>query len=375
MKRKLLQLSVVVLAGLAVLMLGSFDAFAVGVLDPIDRPATMSKNPERSVLLAVTTAGNRLVAVGERGYIIFSDDNGASWTQGSVPVSVTLTAVRFATPKAGWALGHSGIVLHTDDGGATWVKQLDGAKAAQLALDEAKAKKQAGQGDAEALDRAVENAELLMKDGPDKPFLDMYFENEKTGFIIGPYNLIFHTDDAGKTWKPLLDRVENPKGFHLYGIRPLGADLFMAGEQGTFLRSQDRGMTFGAVSTPYHGSYFGLLPLKSGELIIFGLRGNAFRSTDLGVKWDKVETGSAFSITAGRELKDGSIVMTTQSGDVVVSRDKGRTFKLVPLKEPFPISDIVQAENGSVVLVGLRGMRFIADPAKLGGPGTDGVDK
>jgi len=61
--------------------------------------------------------------------VILSDDDGATWHQAKVPVSVTLTAVSFGTPAKGWAVGHSGIVLHTEDGGETWVKQLDGIQA------------------------------------------------------------------------------------------------------------------------------------------------------------------------------------------------------------------------------------------------------
>ena len=38
-----------------------------------------------SLLLDVAHAGARLVAVGDRGHILYSDDNGASWAQAKVP--------------------------------------------------------------------------------------------------------------------------------------------------------------------------------------------------------------------------------------------------------------------------------------------------
>ena len=46
------------------------------------------KAPSHVFLNAVALAGSRLVAVGEHGVIIYSDDEGASWRQASVPVNV-----------------------------------------------------------------------------------------------------------------------------------------------------------------------------------------------------------------------------------------------------------------------------------------------
>jgi photosystem II stability/assembly factor-like uncharacterized protein len=290
---------------------------------------------------------------------VFSDDNGGAWNQAIVPVSVTLTAVHFVSAMKGLALGHSGVVLDTVDGGETWDKRLDGRDAAALILEAARAKADTGNVVHEAYERELANAQLFVDDGPDKPFLDFYFENEQKGFIVGAYNMIFRTEDGGSSWKPWLDHVDNPMGLHLYGIEPLGDDLFMAGEQGLVLHSADQGKTFNRLPTPYEGSYFGLVGTTWGELIIFGLRGNAFKSNDRGNTWQKIDTGLLVAITAAAELRDGTLMLTTQAGDVLVSRDKCDTFERLPLEGPFPFAAIAQAPNGSVVLVGLRGVRLI----------------
>ena len=96
-----------------------------------------AQGAEHSVLLDVVKTGNRLVAVGERGVVVLSDDGGRTWRQASVSTSVTLTSVQFASLKAGWAVGHSGVVVHTEDGGETWTRQLDGRTAAKLAVEAA----------------------------------------------------------------------------------------------------------------------------------------------------------------------------------------------------------------------------------------------
>lgn len=337
------------------------------VTDPLDRPAIRSERASSSVLLAVTNAGKRLVATGERGIILLSDDHGVTWRQAEVPVSVTLTAVAFATSQKGWALGHFGVVLHTKDGGATWRKQLDGVQAAQLALDAARS--QAREDNPEEVKRLITEAQLLVDDGPDKPFLDLYFENERSGLIVGAYNLAFHTDDGGQTWQPWLDRVENPMGLHLYGIAPANGDLYLAGEQGLFLRADRAVDRFLARPTPYPGSYFGVMTTPEEAVLIFGLRGNAFRSGDRGESWQRIETGVPVSVTAGTVLADGTLVLATQAGVVLASRDQGKSFAPIPLEAPSPFADLTQATDGSLVLVGLRGVTRVANPipAEAGG--------
>ena len=80
----------------------------------------------RSMLLDIAVAGERLVAVGERGHILTSQDQGQNWTQAEVPTSVMLTRVFFVDDKLGWAVGHDGNVLHSQDGGLIWALQRDG---------------------------------------------------------------------------------------------------------------------------------------------------------------------------------------------------------------------------------------------------------
>jgi len=58
-----------------------------GFVDPLDAPATQSPLAAHSLLQGVTKAGSRLVAVGQRGHVVYSTDSGTSWKQASVPVS------------------------------------------------------------------------------------------------------------------------------------------------------------------------------------------------------------------------------------------------------------------------------------------------
>ncbi len=328
---------------------------AAQAVDEMDRPAVVALSPTKAVYLDVTMAGSRIVAVGERGLIIYSDDHGRTWRQAKVPTSISLTRVKFATPSSGWALGHSGIVLHTDDGGQTWTRQLDGRTAAQLALDEALADAEhAGAGNAKA-QHDLANAQQLVKDGPDKPFLDLLFENDKTVWIVGAYGLIFKTEDGGATWKSWIDHVENPRGMHIYAIAEQGRTMYLAGEQGLFLHSTDHGDKFSIVETPYKGTYFTLSLLPTGEIVLGGMRGNAYRSTDEGRSFIKVQVPVPVSFSAAVVMADGTPVFANQAGMLLVSQDKGVSMRPLPAGNLPPIAGITEMGNGMLMTVGYGG--------------------
>src|SRR5215471_18758595 len=73
-------------------------------VDALDTPAVMSPLAKKSLMQAVTRAGSRLVAVGQRGHVVVSDDGGATWKQSRVPVSSDLCAVYFVDNRNGWAV-------------------------------------------------------------------------------------------------------------------------------------------------------------------------------------------------------------------------------------------------------------------------------
>ncbi|HYH23188.1 MAG TPA: YCF48-related protein [Azospirillum sp.] len=323
--------------------------------DPLDRPAVASALAPRSLLTAVTHAGERIVAVGERGHILLSDDAGVSWRQVRVPTSVTLTSVRFADARLGWAVGHGGVILRTVDGGATWTKQLDGRAAAQLVLDATP------KGDVQA----VAEAERLVRDGPDKPFFDLLVKNGREVLAIGAYGLIFETLDGGASWQPVLDRVPNPERKHLYAIRADGDAVYLAGEQGLLLRSNDGGRRFTVLDSPYVGSFFGLVVAPGGALLALGLRGNLYRSADGGAAWTKLELPTQSSFTGAVALGDGSVVLLDEAGTVWLSRDRGMAFDRQPQGRAFPFLDAVELAGGGLLAVGARGTATLSlAPAK-----------
>jgi photosystem II stability/assembly factor-like uncharacterized protein len=334
-------------------------AAAAGFVDVLDAPALVSPLSSKVLLEAVARAGKRLVAVGQRGDIVVSDDAGATWKQSPVPVSSDLTAVWFVDANNGWAVGHDGVVLHTGDGGDTWKLQFDGRRAAELtyAMIERKAAADPG---SDNLKKLLAEATRDREQGPDKPFLDVWFANANDGYIVGAYNLIFHTADGGKTWESWFDRTDNPKFFNLYGIRPAAGELYIAGEGGLVMRLDPATQRFVAVQVPYNGSFFGVMQAGNAALV-FGLRGHVLRSDDGGRTWTPVDAGLPAAVVAAARGTDGATLLADADGRVVSSVDDGRTFTRLPLGPALPLTGLVVAGAGRFAMTGPRGVRLTSE--------------
>ncbi|MES2260215.1 MAG: YCF48-related protein [Pseudomonadota bacterium] len=330
------------------LALGAAAAGAAPAADVLKTPAAPSALAPRALINGLAQAGNRVVGVGQRGHIVYSDNGGQSWTQARVPVSSDLTAVHFPSPRLGWAVGHDGVVLHTEDAGANWTLQLDGAAAAQAMLSHYTTVK--------AEERLLADARRMVEQGPDKPFLDVWFEDDAHGYVVGAFNLIFRTEDGGRSWLPCMDKVDNPKGFHLNAIRPAGDAVYMVGEQGLVLRKARGADRFIAVPTPYQGSYFGVVG-NAGAVIVYGLRGNAYRSTDQGAHWAKVDTGLQTGLTAATTAGEQRFVIVSQAGQVLLSADNGASFTALAQVKPGPASAVLAAGKDALLIGGARGLR------------------
>lgn len=304
----------------------------LGLLAPAGaREAVEAPLAIESLLLDGAAAGSRLVVVGERGHVLVSTDDGASWRQSKVPTRALLTAVHMHDGRIGWAVGHDAVILRTGDGGETWT----------------------------LVHRAPEE---------ELPLLDVWFRDEKAGFAIGAYGYFLATEDGGETWTP---RTVGKDDFHLNALVPAMARgpesrqagsrrLYIAAEAGVVYRSDDGGETWREMPSPYAGSWFGGLALDD-ELLLTGLRGHLFRSEDGGESWIRVPTGINATLTGAVRLPSGSIAITGLEGSVLFSRDGGRSVSSRRLPSREGISAALPLAGGGVLLIGEFGVRRLTD--------------
>lgn len=289
--------------------------------------AIESSRASQSLLLGITRAGQRLVTVGDRGHILYSDDEGQSWQQAKVPARQLLTSVFFYNDQLGWATGHDALVLHTSDGGVSWEIQY-------------------------------QDLEL------EAPLLDVFFLDEQRGFVAGAYGTLLRTDDGGASWEDMADELDNEDGFHLNAITGVkGAGLFVVGEMGVMFRSQDDGDSWEAVDSPYEGSLFGVLPAdKERTLVVYGLRGHVYRSADFGDSWQRIALQTPaggsfeFGLADGALLADGSLLIVGHGGAVLRSTDDGQSFRAELRPDRLSYAGVAARKDGSLLLIGQGGV-------------------
>ncbi len=340
--------------------------------DALQEPALLSPLATQSLLLDMERAGERLIAVGERGHILLSADEAESWQQAPAPVRVTLTNVFFIDDQYGWAVGHDGVILKSEDGGNNWRKVMDGIQANQLMLEHAEtrlsefeaefnrapAKQQAAM-EAELQDRTymAQDAAAFAEEGPSRPFLDIWFKNRDEGIAVGAFGLILHTRDGGEHWSAWFDHLDNPSLLHLNAITQIGEHLFMAAEAGNLFRSDDWGESWETLMSPYDGSFFGITGTDQGRLIAYGLRGNAYQSTDWGDNWKTIDTGVDSTFFSGTLLEDDSVMLVGAAGTALQIDSRGRVINTHQHPARLPQSKVLPGQGNSVLIAGAHGVR------------------
>ena len=341
---------------LAAVATGPALAGNTAVSAALNRPSEPALAANSGLFTAIAHAGNRLVAVGERGHIMLSDDDGVHWRQVLTPTSVTLTAVGFGSPQEGWAVGHMGVVLHTTDGGLTWTKRFDGLAANQALVNAAQADL-AAQGSNDTTTANLQAAQLFVRGGPTVPFLSVLAQPGGKVMLAGGFGMAFTTDDGGRSWSAAFDAIPNPNGLHIYELLLDQDSLFFIGEQGFLLREQNAKFT--TLTAPFSGTFFGGLLTPDKALLVYGLQGTVLRSTDEGKSWTQSPSGgTVVGIDCGVVDRQGRILLGDVAGNVLVSTDDGRNF--TDITEDEPVVAIAEAPDGAIIIGGPFGLHRLS---------------
>lgn len=165
-----------------------------------------SINPGRIILLDITQVGQKSIAVGERGVIIESHDNGGTWQRVASPTTRALSKIVFIDNKTGIAVGHGGLLLRTTDGGESWVV-------------------------------------IEVEEAGFESFLGASKLSNGMLIAYGAFGMYFESDDAGLTWT-MREVVYEGFDWHISQVLEVDDSLILVGEAGTLAKSADYGETW-----------------------------------------------------------------------------------------------------------------------------------
>lgn len=289
----------------------------------IETPAHPWQAPAHKMMLDATRAGARIVAVGEHGIVLLSDDDGQSFRQAvKVPVGSTLTAVTFSDARHGWAAGHWGAIIATQDGGETWKLQR-------------------------------------VDTSTDQPIFSIDFLNARDGFAVGLWSLLLVTHDGGNTWTRVA--VPKPAGGsradrNLYRIFTDRSNIiYVAAEQGSVLRSRDGGISWKWLETGGKGSLWAGAAAPDGRIFVGGLLGNVYGSADAGESWLRVDSHASGSITDLVATRDG-VVGVGLDGFVLDARSGEPAFAASQRTDRAALTAVVINGKGMPVLFSKDGV-------------------
>ena len=349
-------------------------------VDPVNAAAEIMPRADRSLLLDIVRSGDRIIAVGERGNIVYSND-GKTWTQAQVPTRATLTSIAVNGERA-WAAGHDGVILRSDDRGTSWKLQRS-----------------------DPLDSSIPSFQRDPRQGA--PLLDVLFVDGERGYAVGSYNLMLETRDGGATWtrvslqQPVAaatpaksdesgaSPVEgdataaSPPGEpadryafnqdelelgaetdpHLNGIARTGSGaFFVVAERGSAYRSRDDGATWQRLKLPYDGSMFGVIADEGEHVLVYGLRGNVFESSDLGDHWQHIPTGTQFSLIGGAPLGKDGAVLVGANGTVLGRRAGSGAFTGSMDLNAGALGNVLPLDDTHALVVGENGVDEVVIP-------------
>ena len=260
-------------------------------------------------LFEIDRQGNKIVAVGDRGLVLRSNDGGETWERDNLPEPTALLGVAFAgdktvavgqegkiyvhTPGSGWkkvesttkerllnvagntsgllvAVGAFGAVIRSTDFGSTW----QNAQPKWLEIGDADAGGGALTG---AAGEPTIYAVQVLEDG--------------TVFIGGELSFIVRST-GGEDWtlvnQAKASEEEIAPSINAISIRNDGTG-FAVGQAGTILRTSDGGATWNAVNSSTSANLLSVASLKSGEVVAVGMR-TTIRSDDGGNTWKAMKS-------------------------------------------------------------------------------------
>ncbi len=254
-----------------------------------ERPAAAPRTGAAKPCLSAVwfTSPQTGFAVGDRGTILKTADEGASWTvQQTAGVRDHLYALHFPTADKGYAVGYLAAGFDTSDGGATWAPRLVGTK--------------------------------------DRTLYAVHFADARTGYAASEGSTVYKTTDGGKSWTPRRWREPGPYEFLSYAVHFTSAETgYVAGELGLLQKTTDGGATWVLQATGTKDTLCSLWFTDADTGYAVGDRGTILKTADGGAHWVSQTSGTASWLSAVHFPDRTTGYAVGESGTVLKTSDAG----------------------------------------------------
>jgi len=181
----------------------------------------------------------------------------SAWVPQTSGTTNDLYGVFFLNNDYGYAVGDNGTILFTIDGGGYWTTQTSGT--------------------------------------PILILLSVFFTDSLNGIAVGGYHDITYTTgvikrtmDGGTTW---VEKATVPNNF-LRSVYFIGDTGFVAGDDGSLLKTNDKGATWSTIPTGIMDDFYAVYFKDINEGFITGFTGTIRHTTDGGNTWTAQASGT-----------------------------------------------------------------------------------
>ncbi|MCU7801723.1 MAG: glycosyl hydrolase [Candidatus Thiodiazotropha sp. (ex Lucinoma borealis)] len=253
------------------------------------KPSPFGKRENYFGVVAPSSDGKLIWAVGRKGRIIRTDDGGNNWVIQQTPVShVHLQDIDTWDERSAIVVGDLGTVMVTSDGGVTWQ-----SKDLQL--------RQFG--------------EQLMQVVVDK--------TDGRAWIAGAMGSVFVSDDHGESWR--ITHPEEDLSWNSVSIAP-GGTVWLVGEFGRISRSDDQGMSWQQIEAGAEQSLMDIAFSDNTLGVAVGLAGTLLVTEDGGETWSSI-TGITDNHIYDVSWDGHQFVAVGDGGILLTSDSSGRDWQ------------------------------------------------
>ena len=222
--------------------------------------------------VAAVNNGNRVIAAGDGGMILISEDAGETWSQLSSPTIRNFWNMQMITEEIGWMVGEGGTALKTANGGLNWIQQP--------------------------------------MPFPSAPYWDVSFINTAFGYICSSSGIVLKTTNGGVSW--IIQQAGDTRSLYtIFTLDTLRASA--GGFAGKVVYTTDGGTSWltasGGISAPEINKIKFINNVKG----FLASSGGFYKTTNGGISWTNIndlnqEFSAAFTTNISFPIEEKGFV-------------------------------------------------------------------